>query len=113
MDEAIVEKAWRIASGARPVGAGDGEIYTVEPATKERIRAALSAVIPLIEAQALERAAKVADQHAAKMQALYDKGEDKDGRCLMREEGIALDQEAETARFLAAAIRSLTQGDKE
>jgi hypothetical protein len=55
----MVHEAWRIASGAHPVGAGDGDTYVVLPPTKHSIRAAIEAIAPMIRAAALDAAAEV------------------------------------------------------
>jgi hypothetical protein len=102
MDE-LVEKAWRIASGARPVGAGDGDTYTVEPATKERMRAAIEAILPAIRAGVIEECAKELDAASATYRGVRERGG-------LSAEAVKLVLTCEqTADFCAAKVRSLAE----
>ena len=90
-DEMLQHAHGRI-TGANRVKFIDGEAWIPLP-TKERTRAALEAVLPMIRAEVLEECAKVAEEHVQTWSTGYELGR------------------LGAARDIAAAIRAM-KGDK-
>lgn len=102
MDEALVEKAWLIASPRGLTLSPDGQTATgvwQSPVTRDSFRAAIQAIAPAIEAAAFERAV------AAMIEALQSEQKRLDEELYLMDTSDCVNVIRETC----AAIRSLTE----
>jgi len=105
MVEAAARAIWESSDASLHVPYGwDGLADATRARMRHHARAALAAVIPAIQAEALERAAVVADDKAA----AYDRRWEAERKYSGRDASATADQRA-TALQLATAIRALKE----